>query len=353
MRDRVIDIWMQTRAETVRRKKKRVYYLSIEFLIGRLLLDTLSNLRLVEPTRRALASLGVDLERVRVVEPDAALGNGGLGRLAACFIDSMSALGIPAYGYGIRYAHGLFEQRIQDGWQQELPEDWLAHGNPWEFARSNSKYSIGFSGVVEYVGGNDATARAVWYPSETVLAVPYDTPITGWRGRHVNALRLWSSCAADPIQLAAFNKGDHVGASSARTRAEAITSVLYPNNSTSEGQEFRLRQEYFFTSASLQDLIRRHLDEFGSLDSLADHAAIQLNDTHPAIAVAELMRILIDEHDFSWSNAWTVTAGDAELYEPHAATGSTGKLAGRALRPSAAAPPADHLSHQLDASSGS
>jgi glycogen phosphorylase len=307
MRDRVVGIWMETRDEAIRRKKKRVYYLSIEFLIGRLLLDTLTNLRLVEPTRRALASLGVDLDRMRAVEPDAALGNGGLGRLAACFIDSMSALGIPAYGYGIRYAHGLFEQRIADGWQQEFPENWLARGNPWEFVRPHSTYSIGFGGVVEYIGGDDATARAVWYPSETVLAVPYDTPITGWRGRHVNALRLWSARAADPIQLAAFNKGNHVGASSARTRAEAISSVLYPNDATPEGQELRLRQEYFFTSASLQDLVRRHFEEFGSLDSLAEHAAVQLNDTHPAIAVAELMRILVDEHDFSWANAWIVT----------------------------------------------
>jgi starch phosphorylase len=307
VRDRIVEIWMETRAATKRGKKKRVYYLSIEFLIGRLLLDTLTNLRLVEPARRALASMGVDLERLRGVEPDAALGNGGLGRLAACFMDSMAALGIPAYGYGIRYENGLFEQRILDGWQNELPEDWLAHGNPWEFARSGSKYSIGFGGTVEYIGGDDATARAVWYPFETVMAVPYDTPITGWRGRHVNALRLWSARAPDPIQLTAFNEGDYIGATAARTRAEAISRVLYPNDATPEGQELRLRQEYFFTSASLQDLVRRHCDEFGSLDSLADHAAIQLNDTHPAIAVAELMRILIDEHDFSWAHAWTLT----------------------------------------------
>ena len=307
VRDRVVDIWMRSRDEAKRQHKKRVYYLSIEFLIGRLLLDTLSNLRLVEPARRALAGLGVDLDQLRRVEPDAALGNGGLGRLAACFIDSMSALAIPAYGYGIRYENGLFEQRIRDGWQQEYPEDWLATGNPWEFARYGKQYNIGFGGMVEYIGGDEATARALWYPAETVLAVPYDTPITGWRGRHVNPLRLWSARAPSPIQLTALDRGDVVGSTAARTQAEAISRVLYPNDATPEGQELRLRQEYFFTSASLQDITRRHLDEFGTLDSLPEHAAVQLNDTHPAIAVAELMRILVDEHNVAWTKAWKIT----------------------------------------------
>jgi starch phosphorylase len=307
LRDRVVDIWMKSRAEAENRKKKRVYYLSIEFLIGRLLLDTLTNLRLVGPARRALESLGVDFDRVRAAEPDAALGNGGLGRLAACFMDSMSALGIPAYGYGIRYENGLFEQRLHDGWQQELPEDWLARGNPWEFRRTEPHYSIGFGGAVEYLGGDRETPRAVWYPAERVDAIPYDTPLAGWRGRHVNALRLWSARAAAPIHLSTFNKGDYVGAVAARARAEAISRVLYPNDATAEGQELRLRQEYFFTAASLQDLVRRHLDEFRTLESLPDHAAVQLNDTHPAIAVAELMRLLVDDHDCSWDKAWAIT----------------------------------------------
>ena len=307
VRDRVVDAWMRSRAESRHQHKKRVYYLSIEFLIGRLLLDTLNNLRLVEPARRALGSMGVDLDDLRRIEPDAALGNGGLGRLAACFMDSMSALGVPACGYGIRYETGLFEQRFRDGWQQEYPEDWLARGNPWEFPRFGGQYSVGFGGMVEYLGGDAATARAVWYPAETVLAMPYDTPIAGWRGRHVNALRLWSARAPSPVQLSVFNRGDLVGATAARVRAEAISRVLYPNDATPEGQELRLRQEYFFTSASLQDLTRRHLDEYGTLRTLADHAAVQLNDTHPAIAVAELMRILVDEHDISWPDAWTIT----------------------------------------------
>jgi starch phosphorylase len=307
VRDRIVDIWAATRRNTQQQKRKRVYYLSIEFLIGRLLLDTLTNLRLVDPVKHALADMGVDLDRLALAEPDAALGNGGLGRLAACFMDSMAALKIPAYGYGIRYEHGLFEQRIRDGWQQESPEDWLARGNPWEFSRAETSCTIGFGGTVEYIGGDETTARAIWYPAEQVIAVPYDTPIAGWNGHHVNALRLWSARAADPIQLSALNQGDVVGATAARTQAEAISQVLYPNDSTPAGQELRLRQEYFFTSASLQDLIRRHLSEFDSLDNLADHAAVQLNDTHPAIAVAELMRLLVDVHTLSWEQAWTIT----------------------------------------------
>jgi starch phosphorylase len=307
VRDRIVDIWLASRREAKRLKKKRVYYLSIEFLIGRLLLDTLTNLRLVEPAREALAGMGVDLDRLRGHEPDAALGNGGLGRLAACFMDSMSALGIPAYGYGIRYENGLFEQRIVDGWQHELPEDWLAAGNPWEFMRFDIKYPVGFGGSVEFVGDTKATMHAVWTPAETILAIPYDTPIAGWRGRHANALRLWSARVADPIHLATFNEGDLVGATAARVRAEAISRVLYPNDGTPVGQELRLRQEYFFTSATLQDVTKRHIDDFGTIETLADYAAVQLNDTHPAIAVAELMRILVDDHQIEWTRAWAIT----------------------------------------------
>jgi len=307
VRDRVIDTFLNAHAEAKRAKRKRVYYLSIEFLIGRLLFDTLTNLQLVEPARAALASLGADLDRLREIESDAALGSGGLGRLAACYLDSLSALGIPAYGYGIRYENGLFEQRIRDGWQQELPEEWLVRGNPWELNHREVPYSVGFGGKVEYLGDDNITARVFWHPAERVLAVPHDTPIAGWRGRHANMLRLWSARAVTPIQLAAFNKGDYVGASAARSQSEAISRCLYPNDSTSEGQELRLRQEYFFTSASLQDLVRRHLVEFPTLGNLAEQAAVQLNDTHPAIAVAELMRIPVDDHGFPWEQAWTIT----------------------------------------------
>jgi starch phosphorylase len=306
VRDRIVDRWLESNRRADTDRKKRVYYLSVEFLIGRLLFDSLTNLNLVETARDALAGLSVDLDHLRKLEPDAALGNGGLGRLAACYMDSMAALAVPAYGYGIRYEHGLFKQQISDGWQRELPEDWLAFGNPWEFGRPEVEYSVRFGGSVEYIGGG-ATARAVWYPAERVLAVAYDTPFAGWRGRHVNTLRLWTARATDPIRLKAFNQGDYIGATAARAEAEAISRVLYPSDATPSGQELRLRQEYFFTSASLQDIVHRHIEQFGSLETLPQHAAIQLNDTHPAIAVAELMRILVDEHDLSWTDAWPIT----------------------------------------------
>ena len=307
VRDRIVDRWMDARRLAVASQRKQVYYLSIEYLVGRLLFDALTNLDLIEPARAALAGLGVDIDQLRELESDAALGNGGLGRLAACFMDSMASLGIPAHGYGIRYQYGLFKQEISEGWQQELPEDWLSAGNPWEFERPALAYPIRFGGMVEYLAGSTDRARGLWYPEETILAVPYDTPVVGWRGRYVNTLRLWSAHTSDPIALKAFNRGDYVGAMAARAQAEAISRVLYPSDATPAGQELRLRQEYFFTSASLQDIVRRHLEQHATLDSLPQQAAIQLNDTHPAIAVAELMRILVDEHDYSWNEAWRIT----------------------------------------------
>jgi starch phosphorylase len=309
VRDRIVDRWTASTRETDSGQRKRVYYLSLEFLIGRLLSDTLGNLGLTEVAREALAELGVDLDAIRAVEPDAALGNGGLGRLAACFMESAASLGIPAIGYGIRYDYGLFRQIVAEGWQREVPEDWLSFGNPWEFERAEVVFPIRFGGAVEMVHQPDGTSRAVWHPSETILAVAYDTPVVGWRGRHVDALRLWSARAPDPIELETFNLGDYVGAIAHRSRAEAISRILYPSDANPAGQELRLRQEYFFTSASLQDLLVRHVRVYGDLASLPDHAAIQLNDTHPAIAVAELMRLLVDEHGMGWEAAWTITRG--------------------------------------------
>jgi starch phosphorylase len=308
VRDRLVDRWTETRDAIWRRHTKRVYYLSLEFLIGRLLFDAMSNLCMVEPVREALAGLGVDLDRLRETEPDAALGNGGLGRLAACFMESLSSLGIAAHGYGIRYDHGLFRQRIKDGWQMEYPETWLSFGNPWEFPRPEFSYSIGFGGRVEAIQRQDGTLRHVWHPAETVEAVAYDTPVAGWRGRHVNTLRLWSARAPDPLRLDAFNRGDHLGALTAQVKAEAISKVLYPSDATPEGLELRLRQEFFFVSASLQDLINRHLRQHETIHSFADMAAIQLNDTHPAIGVAELMRLLVDVHHLEWEEAWAIVS---------------------------------------------
>jgi starch phosphorylase len=306
-RDRIVDSWMGSTRETYATGRKRVYYLSLEFLIGRLLFDSLNNLGLVDEMRAALASLDVDLDTLRAVEPDAALGNGGLGRLAACFMESMATLHVAAYGYGIRYNHGLFRQAIKDGWQQEFPETWLALGNPWEFERPEVMYPIGFGGTVEKLTADEDDPAHVWVPSNVVEAVAYDTPVVGWRGTHVNTLRLWSARAGDPLRLDAFNQGDHVGALAERSRANAISQVLYPSDETPAGQELRLRQEYFFSSASLQDLIFRHINQHGDIATLADHAAIQLNDTHPAIAIAELMRLLVDIHRLPWAEAWAIT----------------------------------------------
>ncbi len=307
VRDRVIDQWMESSRDAWRTSKKRVYYLSLEFLIGRLLRDAMSNIGLLDTVRAALKNFNVDLDDMINLEPDAALGNGGLGRLAACFLESMSTESIPAYGYGIRYVHGLFRQEMSDGWQVELPEDWLAHGNPWEFERRESSYEIGFGGHVVPVPEPDGSTRLEWRPAEHVLAVAFDTPIVGWRGARVNTLRLWSAQPVDPILLDRFNSGDHLGALQESAKAETITRVLYPADSTPAGQELRLRQEFFFSSASLQDIVRRHMQQYGDLGSLSDKVAIQLNDTHPAISIAELMRILIDVHGMKWAPAWKLT----------------------------------------------
>jgi starch phosphorylase len=307
VRDRIVERWFPSTRETYAKGRKRVYYLSLEFLIGRLLFDSLNNLGLTEQMRTALSELGVDMDKLRQIEPDAALGNGGLGRLAACFMESMATIGVAAYGYGIRYNHGLFRQVIKDGWQHELPENWLSFGNPWEFERPEVQYSIGFGGNVEAVTGADGTTKHIWHPAETVDALAYDTPVVGWRGKYVNTLRLWSSRATDPLRLDAFNRGDHIGALSSRAKANAISQILYPSDETPAGQELRLRQEFFFVSASLQDLIRRHVRQHKDIRTLADKAAIQLNDTHPAIAVPELMRLLIDVHDVAWAEAWKIT----------------------------------------------
>jgi starch phosphorylase len=306
-RDQIVNRWMDATRKTYRDGHKRVYYFSLEFLIGRLLFEALGNLGLVAIAREALRDLGVDLDRLRRLEPDAALGNGGLGRLAACYMESMATLAIPAHGYGIRYEHGIFRQALKDGWQVELPEEWLSSGNPWEFERPEVAYTIGFGGAVESIKSAEGAARYVWRPAETVNAVAYDTPIAGWRGRHVNTLRLWSARANDPISLDDFNRGDHVGALADRVRLEAISRVLYPSDETEAGHALRLRQEFFFASASLQDLLRRHKAQHGELSTLSDHVAIQLNDTHPAIAIPELMRLLVDEHGMPWELAWTIT----------------------------------------------
>ena len=303
VRNEIIERWMASTKAAHAAGAKRVYYLSLEFLIGRLLRDALANLGRIGAIEAALAVHGVSLAQIEEIEPDAALGNGGLGRLAACFMESLASLDLPAYGYGIRYVNGMFRQRIDDGWQVELPETWLAHGNPWEFERRESAYVVGFGG--EVAARNGGPVR--WHPSERVEAMAVDTPVVGWRGKRVNTLRLWTARAFDPLRLDRFNAGDFAGAMAGQLSAETLTRVLYPNDSTPAGQELRLRQEYFFSSASIQDIVRRHVQYFGDVHTLADKAAIQLNDTHPAVAVAELMRLLIDAHDLPFDEAWDIT----------------------------------------------
>jgi starch phosphorylase len=306
-RDRITDAWMDSTRRTYATGAKRVYYLSLEFLIGRLMRDAMTNIGIMEEMRQALASLGVDIDVIAELEPDAALGNGGLGRLAACFMESMATVDVPAYGYGIRYVHGLFRQQMADGWQVELPETWLAHGNPWEFERRESSYEIGYGGVVETINIGEDKQRFVWKPAERVIATAYDTPAVGWRAKRVNTLRLWAANPIDPILLEAFNAGDHIGALKESNKAESLTRVLYPADATPAGQELRLRQEFFFCSASLQDILRRHLQQYPDFTSLPDAVAIQLNDTHPAVSVAELVRLLSDVHGLDFDTAWDIS----------------------------------------------
>jgi starch phosphorylase len=299
--------WVDTQARERASKARRVYYLSMEFLIGRSLANALDALDLAEPVASALKARAGRLEDtgfgdIAGQEADPGLGNGGLGRLAACFLDSMATLGLPSMGYGIRYEHGMFAQAIQDGRQVEYPDPWLADGTPWEFARPAISRRIGFGGRVEHDG-----RRARWHPAGEVLARAHDLVVPGHGTAHVSTLRLWRAAAPEQIDLAAFNSGDYARAAGIKNEYENISWVLYPNDSTPAGRELRLRQEYFFTSASLQDILDRHLAEHGTLASLAEHVAVHLNDTHPAIGVAELMRLLCDEHGFVWADAWGIT----------------------------------------------
>jgi len=299
VRDRIVDSWFASTRAAYESGAKRVYYLSMEFLIGRLLGDALVNLRADAEAKAAIEGLRLDFDAVLHDEPDAALGNGGLGRLAACFLESLSTLACPAMGYGIRYEHGLFRQSFQEGRQVEDPETWLQQRHAWEFERRESLYRIGFGGhVTEGAEGN-----MVWTPSEAVLAEAYDTPVVGWQARWTNTLRLWGARAVDPLDLQRFNHGDYVGAAAPEMLARSISRVLYPDDTTDAGKELRLKQEYFFTAASLHDILRRFDSAHGDIAALPDKVAIQLNDTHPAIAGPELVRLLHDERGLPFEQA--------------------------------------------------
>ena len=299
LRDHLVERWVKTRRAQEDQDAKRIYYMSMEFLIGRTFTNALLALDLMDPVRQALAELGVQLDELFELEPDAALGNGGLGRLAACFLDSMATLALPGFGYGIRYDYGIFRQRIVDGEQVETPDYWLTHGNPWEFHRPEVCYRVRYGGHIEEHGG-----EIRWLGTEDVLATAYDTIIPGYATEATNTLRLWSAKATEEIDLGAFNRGNYFGAVESKNHSENVSRVLYPDDSTPSGRELRLRQEYFFVSASLQDLVKRFLRSHDDFDRLPDKVCIHLNDTHPVLAIPELMRILVDEHGLNWDHAW-------------------------------------------------
>ena len=301
--------WVAGDAADRHAKARRVYYLSMEFLIGRSLGNALAALGLDSAAAGSMGQHARTLEDIRACEPDAALGNGGLGRLAACFLDSMASVGLPSYGYGIRYEFGMFAQSIQAGRQIEHPDPWLEDGTPWEFPRPGVHYPVRFGGWVERTEapGMGKDTVPVWRHAGLVNAKAYDHVVPGHGTERVSTLRLWKAAAPAHIDLHAFNSGDYARAAEFKNEFENISWVLYPNDSTPAGRELRLRQEYFFTSASIQDILARHLAEHGTLANLAEQVAIHLNDTHPAIGVAELMRLLIDEHGFIWAAAWAIT----------------------------------------------
>jgi starch phosphorylase len=307
VRDRLIERWMETQRSYYKHDAKRIYYLSMEFLIGRSLVNSLLNMDIYDACTEALHKLGIELERLRSLEHDAALGNGGLGRLAACFLDSMASLNIPGYGYGIRFEYGMFRQKIENGQQVELPENWLVHGNPWEFPRPEVSYRIRFGGrVMEY---QDPTGRRHfdWIEGDVVLAQAYDTPIPGFHNDTVNNLRLWSAKAYEDFDLTCFNMGEYIEAVVGKTYSENISKVLYPNDTSTMNKQLRLKQQYFFVCASLKDILRRFFSDHDDLYELPERIAIQLNDTHPAIAIPELMRLLMDKHQLEWQPAWEIT----------------------------------------------
>jgi starch phosphorylase len=307
-RDRLMERWGKTHMAIERDDNRRVSYISLEFLMGRLLRNALLNLGIEKETDEALQRIGLDLEDVYDREHDAGLGNGGLGRLAACFLDSCATLSLPVVGYGIRYQYGMFRQRVDNGHQIEEPDPWLREGFPWEVERYEFAQTVKFGGRTGNYTDIDGNSHHEWVDTHDVLAIPYDVPIPGYKNDIVNTLRLWSAAATDEFDLEEFNAGSYTDAVASKNMAENITMVLYPNTSTEEAHELRLRQQYFLVSASLQDALRYYTYHHGAdLSQFADKNCLQLNDTHPAIAVPELMRLLIDEFDFEWDEAWAIT----------------------------------------------
>jgi len=307
IRDRLVERWMETMQRYYEHDARRIYYLSLEFLMGRTLSNATLNLEIDEQCRTALYELGQEFETVAELEADAALGNGGLGRLAACFLDSMATLDLPCYGYGIRYEYGMFRQSIENGMQMEHPDNWLRYGNPWEFPRPELLYPVKFYGrVVEYKH-EDGVLRHHWVETDDVMAMAYDTPVPGYGGKTVNNMRLWAAKSSRDFDLRYFNQGDYIQAVADKNESENLSKVLYPNDTTQMGRELRLKQQYFFVSASLQDMLFRYKKNHPNWEQLPDKLAVQLNDTHPSVAIPEMMRLLVDVHKLSWDEAWGMT----------------------------------------------
>ncbi len=306
IRDQLISRWIQTQQDYYDSDPKRVYYISLEFLIGRTLGNSLINLDLYNTVEQALQEMNINLEDTREEEWDAGLGNGGLGRLAACFLDSMATLGIPAYGYGLRYEYGIFYQKIQDGYQLETPDNWLRYGNPWEVGRPEYLFPVKFYGRAEDYVDEDGKTRRRWVDHEEVMAMAYDTPVPGYQNDTVNTMRLWGAKSSRGFDLEYFNHGDYVRAVEDKDHTENITRVLYPNDNQYQGKELRLKQEYFLVCATLQDILRRYRKTHKTFKNFSDKVAIQLNDTHPSLAVPELMRVFLDEEKMDWSSAWEI-----------------------------------------------
>ncbi|HCK68930.1 MAG TPA: glycogen phosphorylase, partial [Nitrospina sp.] len=307
VRDHLVNRWLQTQQSYYENDVKRVYYLSMEFLIGRLLTNNLINLGIYDEYKLALDELGHDIHELEETEVEAGLGNGGLGRLAACFLDSIASLGIPGYGYGIRYEFGIFHQKIIRGYQVETADNWLRTGNPWEIPRPRSLVPVEFYGRVESTPNSKGAMKYQWVDTQNVMAMAHDIPVPGYKNDTVNNLRLWSARSSRELELEHFQAGDYFQAVQNKHESEIISKVLYPADHNQLGKELRFKQEYFFVSASLSDIIRRYKKAHTSFDTFSDKVAIQLNDTHPALAIAELMRILIDLEKVSWDKAWEIT----------------------------------------------
>jgi starch phosphorylase len=307
VRDRVTEHWMPTLNRYYQDDRKRVYYLSMEFLIGRTLVNSLINLGIYDNVKKAIVELGLDFEEVAAWEVEAALGNGGLGRLAACLLDSMASTGVAGFGYGIRYDYGMFTQHVENGWQVESPENWLRYGNPWEFPRPGLIFPVRFGGRVIHYRDVLGHTRSQWVDAEEVMAMAYDVPVPGFGGKVVNNLRLWSAKSTREFDLRYFNAGNYIEAVRDKNESETLSKVLYPSDMTDRGKELRFKQEYFFVAASIQDILARFRKSHSDWSMLPDKVAIQLNDTHPALVVAELMRVLVDEHQIPWERAWDLT----------------------------------------------